>query len=716
MDYPYTVQPAKSRELVVRCMQSILQQRQKQLVLVADDDATMRVLYQRSLEGEGYEVIAAADGCTALDEAIARRPAIILLDVQMPGLDGFDVCRRIREQETGLPVPIVMVTGSEDTESVNRAYEAGATDFINKPITWPALPHRLRYILRSQNTFERLRRAEHRTSALLRAIPDMLFVHSASGELLEDLREEQTGDAGLEQLFPGKATDVARDALQSVVKTGTTETFEYRSGDGERWRETRMIQLDGDSVLTLIRDITKRKSSERRIKHLAYYDQLTGLPNRQQFHRDLKRAIARAERGNTKLAVLYLDLDRFKRINDSLGHLTGDQLLKSIAQRLNQAVRLYDSVGRLHTEENPDRHIARLHGDEFIILINNVESFSQVENVAKRIHSELSKPFHYAANEVVVTPSIGISMFPDHGRSESELLRHADTALYCAKAEGRNGFRFYADSMNNNSLERLSLENELREAIENEQFCLHYQPKVETHSNRVVGCEALLRWNHPRKGWISPANFIPLAEETGLIVPLGNWVIKEACRQIKAWQEEGCPVPRVSVNVSSQQFTQRDFLDRVLRIIWQSAIKPDCLEIEITESLLMNDMKHTADTLQAVRDAGILVSVDDFGTGYSSLSYLKLFPVDTLKIDRSFVRDLHSDSDDAAICAAIIAMSKELGLRVVAEGVERREQLEFLARHGCEEIQGFLFSKPLPAEHFSDLIKNKPDSWPAALA
>ena len=434
--------------------------------------------------------------------------------------------------------------------------------------------------------------------------------------------------------------------------------YEHELDGGKRHCETRLIAQDETCVLAIVRDITDRRDSEAKIHKLAYYDDLTGLPNRQQFVRNLRSAIVNAKRKDTSIAILFIDLDRFKRINDTLGHSVGDMLLNSVGQRLEHCVRASDHVARLDTQYLPDVQLARLGGDEFVVCISDIDAEEEASVVATRIAEALAAPFSFEGRQFVVTPSIGIALYPRDGDNVEDVLMSADTAMYTAKAAGRNKYRFYSHTMRTRSLERLDLEADLRTAIDNAAFCLHYQPKVDIATWAVVGVEALLRWPHPERGWVPPTEFIPLAEENGLILPLGEWVIHEACSQLKQWQNNGLDNISIAVNVSSEQFCHGDLLGTVLRIVWETAIRPQCLELEITESLLMSDVQETIATLQSFREAGFRLSVDDFGTGYSSLAYLKQFPLNSLKIDRSFVQGLHENKDDAAICAAILALAR----------------------------------------------------------
>ncbi|MFW2404482.1 MAG: EAL domain-containing protein, partial [Gammaproteobacteria bacterium] len=591
----------------------------------------------------------------------------------------------------------------DDTASVNRAFEAGAQDFINKPIPWAVLPHRINNVLRIKSSFDKLQNSERRNRVLLKAIPDQIHIVNAKGELIECLSKERyplsAGDA-LENFLPAHAARESRVFIERALKTGDLQTFEHDLGDERGQFETRLVAQNDDTVLAIVRDITDRKQAEEKVHHLAYHDNLTGLPNRQHFSNRLRRAIRDARKSGKMLATLYIDLDRFKRINDTLGHRVGDALLKAVAKRLDHCVRTDDAVARVDQPDDYEPRLARLGGDEFVVVIEEIDNENQVDVVANRIRDALLAPFKYEGHQFVVTPSIGIALYPRDGKKIDDLLMHADMAMYEAKASGRNNYRFYSEAMNLRSVERLDLENDLQTAIRERAFQMHYQPKIDLKTSRIVGVEALLRWHHSKRGWVSPVQFIPIAEETGLIIELGEWVVGQICEQIQAWDRKGINDISVAVNVSSRQFCREELLDSVLRIVRDTGIRPQSLELEITESMLMRNVDETKAALIAFKDAGLRISVDDFGTGYSSLNYLKQFPLDSLKIDRSFVQDLHRDRDDAAICAAILAMAKELDLSVVAEGVELEEQLDFLRRHNCDQVQGFLFSKPLSVSDF----------------
>ena len=428
------------------------------------------------------------------------------------------------------------------------------------------------------------------------------------------------------------------------------------------------------------------------LQRLALHDPLTGLPNRLLLEDRIAQAIAHADRGKLQCAIVFLDLDRFKTVNDSLGHFVGDELLRAVATRLRTIVRSEDTVSRLG-------------GDEFAMLLRQIGQVDDAVAVAAKILETLREPFSVGSHELYLTPSLGISVFPLHGDIAQTLIMRADAAMYSAKQAGRNNFQVYTEEMSTFFPERLLLENDLRRAIGRGEFELHYQPKVDVSDGRVVGVEALIRWRRPDNGLVLPQEFIPLAEETGLIIPIGKWVIETACAQNKAWQDAGMPHMRIAVNISGLQFRQRDLVETISRALAKSGLAPSCLEIEITESIVMQNATEAIVTLEKLSQMGVHVSIDDFGTGYSSLSYLKRFRIDKLKIDRSFIRDISSDVDDAAIVRATISLAHNLRLRVVAEGVETADQLEFLRGLGCDEYQGFHKSRPVTADEFARTLR-----------
>lgn len=455
-------------------------------------------------------------------------------------------------------------------------------------------------------------------------------------------------------------------------------------------------QINATLLERSIRYAIERKRADERVAYLAQYDSLTGLANRSLFKELLTLALARAERNGKHVALMFLDLDRFKVINDSLGHDGGDQVLKVVAERLRSRMRKSDTV-------------ARLGGDEFTVILEGIGTVQDATNVAQELLQIVSQPIMVQDQELFVTPSIGIAVYPQYGKDAETLIKNADRAMYRAKRQGRNTYRFYTTTMESNgkASNYLAMETRLRHALDREEFLLHYQPLIDMKSGRLISLEALLRWRHPERGLIQPDEFIPLAEENGMIVPIGEWVLETACRQNKEWQEAGLPLTSVSVNLSARQFRQKSFVRTVGRILAESRLDPQFLELELTESLLFESNGASTSRLKELKSLGIKISIDDFGTGYSSLSYLKCFPIDTLKIDRSFVCDIPTNEGDSAIASGMIALAHGLHMKVTAEGVETQAQLDFLRDRGCDAIQGHLMSPALAPDHVSSCFENR---------
>jgi diguanylate cyclase (GGDEF)-like protein len=493
-----------------------------------------------------------------------------------------------------------------------------------------------------------------------------------------------------------------RDAARRVALGHTDEALEIQSGIAEVSSLTRNLEFMRQELL--------RRGKE--LQTLAYYDGLTGLANRTLFNQSLSDALTISERNGTKLAVIYLDLDRFKRVNDTLGHAAGDQLLSSVATRLQECLRHDDLVALANSDSSADS-VARLGGDEFTILLPHVATDSDAGEVADRILETLCKPIAIGEHQVYATGSIGIALYPLDGMDAPTLLKNADTAMYHAKQRGKNSFHYYHDSMNVTAASRLDLESELHCAIERDQLVLFYQPQLVARSGELVGAEALIRWRHPVRGLLPPSEFIQLAEESGLIIPIGEWVIRTACAQLREWHAMKLPRLRISVNVSAQQFQQPSFVQTVARSIEEFGIPHGTLALEITETALMTNEEEAIRQLADLRSIGVELSIDDFGTGYSSLGYLKRFSVEALKIDRSFIQDIPENAHNAAIAKAILALARSLNLGVIAEGVETLQQRQFLIDHGCEEMQGYLISRPLPVEAFAEFV-GRPSDIPRA--
>ncbi|MYM67197.1 EAL domain-containing protein [Pseudoduganella sp. FT55W] len=552
-------------------------------VLVVDDDRSTRSTLRHTLQRDGFRVEEASDGQQALAMLARFQPDVILMDAMMPVMDGFTACARMQELPNGADIPVLMITALQDNSSVERAFAAGASDYIPKPIHYAVLSQRVRRIIEANR-------------------------------------------------------------------------------------------------------------AEKRIRHLAYNDVLTNLPNRTLFFELLGKSIEHARSSGQQVAVLFMDLDRFKYVNDNLGHAVGDRLLQGVAQRVRQTVRAADSV-------------ARLGGDEFTVVLNELDSPASAATAAHNIVRALSAPFPIDGHEIFVTASVGIAMFPHDGGDVATLVKHADSAMYRAKRTN-TGFQFYESSMEHSISEHVRLESDLRRAMEQQhQLEVHYQPQACLKSGRIVAMEALVRWRHPTRGMIAPADFIPLAEETGIINQIGDWVLRTACTQLQHFICSGLPEMRVAVNLSVRQLLQKDFAASVEAALADTNLPPHLLELEITESTLMENAQDTLAALHRLREIGVRLSIDDFGTGYSSLSYLKRFPVDIIKIDRSFVHDLPQDTDDAAIVSAIIVLAHSLRLEVVAEGVETDAQLAFLADRSCDLMQGYHLSPAIPADQFAELAR-----------
>lgn len=692
------------------------------LVLVADDDPTTRILVCGTLEEEGFAVAEAEDGDQALQKFEALRPDLVLLDVLMPRRDGFSACEAIRALPYGKSVPVLMMTALEDTESIRRAFDAGATDFAAKPISWSLLGHRVRYLLRGKAALDEVRRSEARLARAqelaglgsFETDDAVQFVRWSAG--LKHVLGLEHG-AGpfhienyLQRVHPQDVGKVER-ALDALRHGDAPADLEHRILTGASEPRHVLLRLEqivsGDASATgiagVVQDVTERVGAERQIRYLAFHDSLTGLPNRNSFTERVRIALSDARRSGRPVAVLFVDLDDFKCVNDSLGHDAGDQLLTAVGQRFRQLVRATDEVGRA-TFQDETLFVARLGGDEFLLLLTDLARAEDAVRVARRILKSLEEPFRIRDHEVFVDACIGISVYPHDGTGESDLLKNADTALYHAKGNGRGSLQFYDSAMNASALQRLALEGSLRRAVEREEFVLHYQPQLRLPGRQIVGVEALVRWRHPDLGFVPPAQFIPIAEQTGMIHRIGEWVLCEAARQALEWRNAGIGPLRIAVNLSSIQFKSANLAKLLTATVRDRGLEPSDFELEITESVLMESATKTLVTLMELKAAGFHIAIDDFGTGYSSLAYLKQFPIDVLKIDRAFVRDLAEGTQDASIVEAILAIARALGLDTVAEGVETDAQCACLLERGCTLMQGYLFGRPLPPEDLTSRL------------
>ena len=694
------------------------------LALIVDDDTTVRIIMRSVLESQGIRVNDAADGVEALQAFAEETPDIVILDIMMPEKDGFDTCTDIRNDPKGKLVPIMMSTGIDDTDSINRAYQTGATDFAIKPINWPIFGHRIRYMLQAakamhdhlaaQQTAIRLGKVIERSSNEIYICDDHRFeLQQSNGRARDNLgySDDELTQLNLCQLLPKISASQMKGIVTDLARGEYNEqrlTTSMRRKNGTLYPVELSLQLSREENSTLLigiaQDITERRQAHKHMRQLAYYDTLTGLPNRQLFSEQLGDMLGNAKSNLAKIAVLYIDIDNFKRINDTLGHSLGDKLLQEIARRLRKCATQNTSIAR-HIKLGTEIAVARLSGDEFTMVLNVLDDTSIAGDVAKYLINTLSHPMVLEGHELTVTPSIGITIAPLDSDNVESLLKHAGTAMHHAKQAGKNTYQYYSSTMNAMGRERLELEADLRKALEQNELVVYFQPQIDIQTGKLVSAETLVRWNHPKHGLVSPDNFIPLAEEMGLIIDIGNWVLTQACTDLKGWQAKGLELGEVAVNLSSLQFKHSDLLEQTCKVLKQTGLDAKYLKLELTESIIMNDAETTVHALHALKAMGIRLSIDDFGTGYSSLNYLTKFPLDELKIDKSFIVDVDSDSHNASIVTAIVAMADSLGLDVVAEGVETESQLAFVREHNVRLVQGYYFSQALPAAEFEKLLQ-----------
>jgi diguanylate cyclase (GGDEF)-like protein len=691
------------------------------LILVVDDEPILRRSLGELLRASGWMVAEAGDGTEALATAGRLRPALVLLDIGLPDQDGFEVCRQLRAMGGFEETPVLMLTGRDDAEAIRRAFEAGATDFVNKTVAPGLIVHRVRFMLRAADTITALRRSEARLAEAQRiAHMGNWELDIASGDFeasAETFRLLLLGDtAGTRALSEvrGAIADDERDefdrALEAAVDPAVgrfDREFRVHASEGT----TRVVRLVGEAdsasadgtVMRLTgtaQDLTELVESREQIRTLAYYDSLTGLPNRLLFLDRVRGLLARARRRNDKMALMVVDLDNFKRINDSLGHDAGDDVLRTVGTRLRDAVRPYDGMSR-ETDVQVASSVARMGGDEFLMSVCDLSSVEQAATVAGRLLDALRAPIMLPSGPLQVSASIGISLFPDDGEEFETILKHADIALYQAKDAGRNAFEFYDPAMNETALQRLVLEASLREAVAEGSLSLAVQPKVDARTGALIGGEALLRWQHAAHGVVSPSVFVPLAERIGLASVLTTMIIEKVCAQMVAWRTSGITLLPIAINVSAQVFRDPDAVAAICRIPTAHGIEPSLIEFEIKETALIDDPRRATRVLAQIRQQGYRVTLDDFGTGFSSLSHLRDFTVDVLKVDGSFVRELQYDAKDALLVKGIIALAHSLGMETVAEGVESEAQRDALLRFGCERMQGYLFGRPAPADDFA---------------
>lgn len=686
-------------------------------ILIVDDAQENVALLKALLEGEGfYKIFTAESGEQAL-EALLHHPgiALVLLDLMMPGVDGYQVCQRMTGDASTQHIPIIAVTGGAYTlnESLAKSFAAGAIDYLQKPINQVELIARVRVALNLY--LERtLRRQGERQCAQSEARYRNTFDNAPVGIAQIDA---QGRFVMANTSFYAMTGFCSVDVINSSIDTFFIDQSERLSflkpsqGGARQTREVQILPKNGvpiwvnittssqigdahlgDGHILIMENVTERRASADQLERMAYYDTLTGLPNRTFFTNELERTIAQVCSGGRRMAVLFLDLDHFKNINESLGHEIGDLLLKAVAKRIKRCA--------------PKGILSRMGGDEFALLMHHIDSTDEACAVAQSMLDSLRAPMEIGGHEFYAGASVGISFYPEDGTDAKTLLKSADTAMYRAKELGRHNYQLFNAALDARAHRRLGLEQDLRRALLNNEFQLYYQPQVDLMTHRITGVEALLRWNHPKRGLLSPDEYLPMAEETGLIITIGDWVLLEACRQARLWMQRGMPAFVVYVNLSLRQFQQANIVDKVERALWSSGLPASRLGIEITESINSLDTQQVITSLQGFHDLGVITAIDDFGMGYSSLSNLKHFPLHSLKIDKSFVQDAPSDPDDFAIVNAIVTLGKNFGLEVVAEGVETLEQLDFIARQHCDVAQGYLFSQPLPAREVSNLLSD----------
>ncbi|MEQ9501606.1 MAG: EAL domain-containing protein [Deltaproteobacteria bacterium] len=683
-------------------------------VLVIDDDPIMRTIAEEALYAADFEVVTAQDGAkgAALFETLAFD--LVLLDLEMPGGDGFECCERIRSMPSGAHVPIVVMTAHDEPEIIARAYEMGATDYVIKPVHFAVLTHRLDYMLRATTANAALRESERRLANAQRIarvghwewrVGDEHVEMSPVARRVFGLEEE--GPVLLDDLLTlVHREDRARllEAIDDTVERRNPLRVEHRiqpEGEAIRivYQEGEVGREDATGTLRLIatvQDITFRKEAERRIRHLTNFDATTNLPNQRLITERLERYVDNARDDGENVAVIAIDPDQFKRVNDSLGHKNGDELLRIYAERLGAALRRHD------TSVVAPGLLGRSGRVGFVAILPKVRDAEEVAVIGEQIRAEIMAPYPVFGKSIYLSSSLGISVFPGDGHDADSLLESAAIALGEAKAKGRGSLAFYDDRFDAERTKRLTIEGRLRETIDEGAFKLVFQPKIAIGDRRVRGGEALLRWIDPELGFVSPADFIPVAEEAGLITRIDKWVLERSCEEAVRWRSLGLPNLCMAVNISAEQFSEPGFVDVVRSTLERTGLPPELLELELTERTLMNDSAAAVEILGNLRALGCRIALDDFGTGFSSLSYLTRFSVDTLKIDRAFITDVQEHADRGAIVRAIIAMSKSLRIQVVAEGVETAEELAFLGELECDLVQGYYFAKPLPSDDFLD--------------
>ena len=702
-----------------------------QRILIVDDESRLRSSLRLLLEGSGREILECETGSEAIALLGSQEIALVLLDINLTDISGLEVMEWITKYK--IPTSVIMVSSDNSIDSAIRAMRNGAVEFVRKPGELEEIQrkvesflHRRRLERSNALMTARLEQSERLHRFLVESSPDLIYTLDPDGcFMFINGRVESLLGYSRDELIGSKYTAIVHDEdVDHALYAFTERRSDHRATTNVEVRlkckNNRFRHFDSRHIVAILsamgiydhkqngqstqvrrflgtygvaRDISERKIAEETINFQALHDQLTHLPNRRLFKDRLELAMTQSKRYGGIVGIMFIDLDRFKLVNDTYGHAEGDEFLKCVAQRLRNCVRASDTL-------------ARQGGDEFTVLLPDLFHADGAAVIAEKILEELKLPFHVAGQEFRATASIGIAVFPRDGETADVLLKNADIAMYKVKASGKNNYMFFAQEMNSCYHERLSLENELRQAIKDLKFELYYQPQYSLNSNTIVGLEALIRWKHPVHGLLNPSSFIDMAEETGLIGSITDWVLSEACSQIACWRGKGLGNVRVSVNVSPQEFNHSNVVDRIALNVTKHRLPANTLEVEITENLLLQDVSGVIEKMRLLHERGIRISIDDFGTRYSSLNYLRRFPINTIKIDQSFVRDLTAEQNSSPIIHAIVGIARGFGLHLIAEGVETPFQKETLHKLGCDEMQGYLFSRPLPAAEAELLLRN----------